>query len=76
MFALTSPVLAIYNAPPIPAPPPTTRAPVVVEELTVVFAIFADPTLIGSNMMLASVQLIVIPGSANTLLNNVQVLSV
>ena len=35
IFADTSPVLAIYNAPPIPAPPVTTRAPVVVSVLTV-----------------------------------------
>ena len=35
MFALTSPVLAIYNAPLIPTPPTTTKAPVATFELTV-----------------------------------------
>jgi hypothetical protein len=40
ILALTSPVLAMCNAPATPAPPPTVRAPVVVEVAALVLGMF------------------------------------
>ena len=48
MFALTSPVLVIYNAPSMPAPPATLNAPELVLVLGVVFDAISSPTLTAS----------------------------
>ena len=56
-LALTSPVLVIYNAPPIPTPPATTSAPDPVDDDTVALARYRLPnfTLPGVPVILLSV---------------------
>ena len=53
LFTYAGPVT--YNCPPIPTPPTTTNAPVVVDMLLEVFAIVNEATVIASVLVLAAV---------------------